>query len=335
MRARLHPNMLNMQRYLMSFWHSHDASALISTDHPILYADRLRIRLPGDTQFALGPHMDGGSVERWEPEGYGRGGVYDKIFQGNWEQYDPWESSCRLPVVPDMHQGVGPCSMFRMFQGWLSMSETGPFEGTLLVNPMLKHATAYLLLRPLFTPKRPLEGPKTETFGPAFLDASNWEMEAKASSWLHGATPGQGQELRAVLHPHLDLQRTMVHVPKVRPGDYVAWHCDTIHAVDQKHGGASDSSVMYIPTCPLTEKNARFLFRQRERFLAGMPSPDFGGGEGESKHVGRPTPEDIASFASSGGMQAIGLEKWDERSPGLMPNQQALLVYANGLLGLQ
>lgn len=91
----------------------------------MIYADRLRMRLPGDAKFALGPHVDGGSCERWEPDGYGKGNVYEAIWQGKWEEYDPWESSCRLPVVADKYQGVGACSMFRMFQGWLSMSNTG------------------------------------------------------------------------------------------------------------------------------------------------------------------------------------------------------------------
>ena len=85
-----------------------------------MYADRLRMRLPGDSKFALGPHVDGGSVERWEEGGYGLGKVYDDIWQGRWEEYDPWESSTRLPVMSDLYGGIGACSMFRMFQGWLS-----------------------------------------------------------------------------------------------------------------------------------------------------------------------------------------------------------------------
>ncbi|KAK5277698.1 hypothetical protein LTR16_009463, partial [Cryomyces antarcticus] len=108
-RARAHPNLIKTQRFLMEFWHSKDPNALISSSHPTIYCDRLRMRLPGDAKFALGPHVDGGSVERWEEEGYGKGRVYEFIFQGNWEQYDPWESSCRLPVVSDMYQGVGAC----------------------------------------------------------------------------------------------------------------------------------------------------------------------------------------------------------------------------------
>jgi hypothetical protein len=108
--ARGHSNMIATQRFLTSLWHSKDPEAKVSNLHPLSYADRLRIRQPGDAGFALGPHVDGGSVERWEKEGYGRGGVYDKIFQGRWEEYDPWESSCRLPVESDLYSGAGACS---------------------------------------------------------------------------------------------------------------------------------------------------------------------------------------------------------------------------------
>lgn len=219
--ARGHPNLLKTQGFLMSHWHSADRSAMISTTHPVSYADRLRMRQPGDSGFALGPHCDAGSVERWEENGYGRGGVYDSIFRGDWEAYDPWESSCRLPVVSDLYNGPGGCSMFRMFQGWLSMSETGPGEGTLKVNPLLSRVTAYSLLRPFFSPKN------TNGIGSDWLESNNWELDAPVSSLLQGAVPGTCQELNDVLHPHLKLESSMVHVPTVRPGDYVAWHCDS------------------------------------------------------------------------------------------------------------
>jgi len=207
----------------MSYWHSLDPAALISTQHPAMYADRLRIRQPGDAKFALGPHVDNGSVERWEEEGYGKGKVFDKIWEGKWEQFDPWEASCRLPVNSDMYQGVGACSMFRMAQGWLSMSTTGANEGTLLVNPMLQLATAYYLLRPFFSAKRQAGEPTAQEF----LHSDNWTMDREQTSWVQGAMPGRGQDLNAVLHPHLELEKSMVHVPRVRPGDYVAWHSDS------------------------------------------------------------------------------------------------------------
>lgn len=332
-RARAHPNLIKAQRFLMEFWHSKDPNALVSSGHPTMYADRLRMRLPGDSKFALGPHVDGGSCERWEEEGYGRGKVYEKIWKGQWEEYDPWESSSRLPVVSDLYGGVGACTMFRMFQGWLSMSETGPYEGTLLVNPLLGRATAYFLLRPFFSPKQQIADTATETFSDSFLDPTNWELDTSRNSWLHGATPGHGQELRPFLHPHLDLPNSMVHVPRVNPGDYVSWHCDTIHAVDSIHAGKSDSSVMYIPACPLTVTNAEFMARQRDCFLSGEPCPDFGGGKGESEHVRRPGVEDVRKVDGNEGMRAFGLKEWDSSEPDLTSGQREVMDRANKILG--
>ncbi|KAF2494100.1 DUF1479-domain-containing protein [Lophium mytilinum] len=338
LRARAHPNLLETHRFLMSFWKSKDPAAAISTSSPTSYADRLRMRLPGDAKFALGPHVDGGSVERWDEQGYGRGSVYDSVWSGEWEKFDPWESSCRLPVVSDLHSGVGSCSMFRMYQGWLSMSTCGPFEGTLLVNPLLAKATAYYLLRPFFSPRKGVElGAQTATenvtASSEFLASDNWVLDPTPSSWLQGATPGHGQELSPLLHPHLDLNHTMVHMPTVRPGDYVAWHCDTIHAVDKIHAGTSDSSVLYIPACPLTEENAKYLARQRDTFVKGEPSPDFGGGEGESKNVGRIWPEHMETLVGEEGCRAMGLKEWDSSAEGLSAGEREVMDRANKALG--
>lgn len=302
----------------MSHWRSADNSALISTSNPLSYADRLRIRAPGDAKFALGPHIDGGSCERWEEDGYGRGAVYDTIMAGNWEKYDPWESSCRLPVKSDLYNGPGGCSVFRMFQAWLAMSEMEGGEGHLMVCPMIKEATAYLLLRPFFSPGK----------------SDNWTLENPTTSLLQGAVPANGQELNPSLHPHLGLEDTMVHIPRVRPGDYVAWHCDTIHAVDKVHGGASDSSVMYIPACPLTEANAEYLARQRETFAEGLPAPDFpSSNEGESQHRGRLTPEYVMENISPEAQRAMGLVAFPADAKGVLEQERRVMTRANAILG--
>ncbi|KAL2024875.1 hypothetical protein VTK56DRAFT_3574 [Thermocarpiscus australiensis] len=310
-RARAHPSLLQTQTALMTtLWHVSDPNTPISLHTPLCYADRLRIRRPGDARFALGPHQDGGSVERWEGGGYGRGGVYDAVFRGEWEEeYDPFDAAGRAHAVTDLYGGLGACSMFRMFQGWLAISRAGPGEGTVLVNPLVKESGVYSLLRPFFQAVRTLEevGGSKERF----LEEGNWEFTSgeKMTSELQGATPGHGQEFPEGLHPHLELERTMVHVPEVQPGDYVVWHCDTIHAVDKKHRGTSDSSVLYIPVCPTTEKSARYVARQREAFFQGTPGPDFPGGEGESRHVGRATEEYLRRYCEPVGIQAMGLEK--------------------------
>ncbi|KAL8915753.1 MAG: hypothetical protein Q9172_006701 [Xanthocarpia lactea] len=328
--ARAHPNVLRAQSFLMSHWHSalesSDTRQLISTSNPLSYADRLRIRQPGDSSFALGPHVDGGSCERWESSGYGLGGVYDQIFQGNWGNYNPWEMTCRIPVKSDLYNGPGTCSMYRMFQGWVAMSENGPGQGHLKVCPMVKEATAHMLLRPFFAPSKAADEPQ-------YLDIANWTLEDPVTSALQGAVPAKGQELNTELHPHLALEDTMVHVPKVKPGDYVAWHCDTIHAVDSTHNGASDSSVLYIPACPLTEANTRYLTRQRETFADGTPAPDFPSGDGESQHRGRLTTEYVMKNISLKAQRAMGLAAFDIRPQEKSKRERDTLKMANQIPG--
>ncbi|KAL8692497.1 MAG: hypothetical protein Q9218_002500 [Villophora microphyllina] len=324
--ARAHSNLLRAQAFLMSHWRSTDNSALISTSHPVSYADRLRIRQPGDAKFALGPHIDGGSCERWEEDGYGRGGVYGAIMAGNWENYDPWEATCRLPVKSDLYNGPGGCSMFRMFQGWLAMSEVEGGEGHLMVNPMIKEATAYFLLRPFFSSRRANDSS-------TYLHPDNWALDDSMSSVLQGAIPANCQELNPTLHPHLGLEDTMIHIPRVKPGDYVAWHCDTIHAVDNVHRGKSDSSVMYIPACPLTEVNAEYLARQRETFVDGFPAPDFpSSSEGESQHRGRLTPEYVMNNISLEAQRAMGLVPFDAVARGVREQERRVMRRANEIL---
>ncbi|KAH6605833.1 hypothetical protein Trco_004986 [Trichoderma cornu-damae] len=328
-KARSHPSILKAQRHLMSdFWHTSSPNAQISLDIPLSYADRLRIRQPGDAAFALGPHIDGGSVERWEKDGYGRGHVYDRVFEGRWEEHDPWDASGRVDAVNDLHNGLGACSAFRAWQGWVSMSQVGPEEGTLLAYPLVL-STAYTLLRPFF---RPLDEARS---GDRFLDEKNWAFtgDADMTSDLQGAHPGHGQELSDELHPHLELSRTMTHVPEIEPGAFVAWHCDTIHAVDKVHKGHSDSSVLYIPVCPVTDLNAQYLARQRQAFWDGTPGPDFPGGEGESKHIGRPTEDMLRRWVSAEGRQAMGLDRL-VASPLALPGAREVVERFNATLGL-
>ncbi|KAL2801065.1 hypothetical protein BJX66DRAFT_321034 [Aspergillus keveii] len=258
--ARAHANMLETQRFLQRLWHSSDPKTRISTRNPLTYADRLRIRQPGDGKFTLGPHVDGGSLERWEDEEYSK--VYTKILEGKWEEYDPWDAKHRVTAKMDLYNGAGACSMLRFFQGWLSMSQTAPGEGSLHVCPMLVHSTAYTILRPFFD---------AETLKPA-LDAT-----------FPGSVPGACQEYNPVTHPHLELETTMVSVPEVAPGDYVAWHCDSLHSVDKEHRGKGDSSVLYIPATPMCDMNVDYLLKQRRAALDYSPPWDFpgAGGPGE------------------------------------------------------
>ncbi|KAF8058535.1 DUF1479-domain-containing protein [Lyophyllum atratum] len=279
--ARTHPALLTTQKALLGLWHASDAAsfARIDLNTPMSYFDRLRIRQPGDAKFALGPHIDGGSLERWEDPGFRS--VFGKILRSDpgktWRDHDPFDVTPRLDAKQDLYNASNQCSIFRPWQGWTALSTTGPGEGTLRVLPMLSLATSYLMLRPFFRPRNPQS---------SSLKFSDWEPDTDGTAFP-GSAMAKAQELNPTTHPHLELERTMVSVPKVEPGDQVYWHCDVVHAVEGKHGGKSDSSVFYIPAAPLTVSNASYLRDQRLNFLAGLPAPDFPGGEGESKFIGR------------------------------------------------
>jgi hypothetical protein len=280
--ARAHPNMLNTQRFLQRLWHSSDPKTKLSTSNPLTYSDRLRIRDPGDSKFALGPHVDGGSLERWEDPEYSS--VYTKILEGNWEQYDAWDAKHRLNANMDLYNGAGACSMLRFFQGWMSMSDTAPGEGSLHVCPMIVHSTAYTILRP-------------------FFDLSS--QQPKLDATFPGSVPGACQEYNPVTHPQLELETTMVSVPTVEPGDFVAWHCDMLHSVDKEHRGKSDSSVLYIPATPLCDMNIDYLLKQRQAAIDYSPPWDFPGAGGPGEFGFKGAME--WSLLNSEGQRALGL----------------------------
>ena len=104
-----------------------------------------------------------------------------------------------------------------------------------------------------------------------------------------------------------------------------------IHGVDKQHKGTTDSSVVYIPVCPLTESNANYLVRQRETFRSGRPGPDFPGGKGESEHSGRLAAAFLTEQADIQGLRAIGLAPFDSSS--LEASEKAIADRANKILG--
>ncbi|KAJ9107534.1 hypothetical protein QFC21_000991 [Naganishia friedmannii] len=297
--ARSCSSSLDVQRFLLSLFNKNSTSnADVSFSAPLTYCDRLRIRRPGDSRFALGAHVDGGSVERWEDPTYRSS--YKSILEGRWREHDAWDIGGRPTANQNLYDGPGACGIFRAFQGWTSLSSTGPSEGTLKVFPAIKESTAYIILRPFFKANQP----RISLPEKAYLDPANWSLDLDSPTFP-GSPLGRSQELNDETHPHLCLKETLLPMKPVKPGDQVWWHCDGIHAVESEHKGANASSVLYIPSVPLTEANARYIMDQRDNsYLGRIPPPDFPGGEGEKFFEGTGGDADIVTEQ---GKQAMGL----------------------------
>lgn len=337
-RARAHPSVLNAQRFMMGLWESGPDDRL-ATRLPVTYVDRIRIHGPGEDrpngnvssqeppvsaddwvlslQSSAGiiAQVDNGSLERWEPDGYGRTGTYNKIFQGDWEAYDPWECASRVSSTIDLYNGYGACTIFRMFQGVVALSTIEPGMIRLMPSPQL--ATAYYLLRPFFSPKTPTPEDRSGPEWDAYLDPSNWKLDRDPDTIIHGAVPGHAQRITEHWHPHLHLRGSMITLPTLQPGDYIFWHPDLpyhISSTKQHPSPTKISMLVYIPAAPLTQTNALYLARQRKAFQRGQPGPDFdssGRGSNVEDSEGRPGEKDIAEVGGPAGLQAMGLAPWE------------------------
>ncbi|PNH28634.1 hypothetical protein VD0004_g441 [Verticillium dahliae] len=349
-RARAHPNTLRAQRFAMSFWESTDD--LHITRCPVSYADRLRIHndklgavgqqngnsaadsLSASASSTVIAQVDSGSLERWEPDGYGRGGTYEAVFRGDWESYDPWDPAGRVGATTDLYNGAGACSVFRMFQGVLALTDIE--QGMVRVLPSPKLVAAYFLLRPFFSPRRPPpeqpDGGKADQWA-AYLDADNWALDPEPSTIIHGAVPGHAQRITERWHPHLHMRRSLVSLPALQPGDYVIWHCDEAYSIisggtrlgvppSMQTESNELSLLTYMPVCPLTQTNALFLARQRKAFQTGQPGPDFdtlSGLGSEASHIQRPDAATIERYGGVEGLRAMGLAPWDIEPAGAPP----------------
>lgn len=264
--ARQGQALADTRAFLDRLWR-HDG--VFDPDRQCTYADRVRRRDPGDKTLGLSAHMDGGSVERWIDPGYQH--VYEKVFSGDWRNYDPFDASHRLETKEIPSPAV--CSMFRTYQGWTALTRQGPGDGTLQLVPITE-GISYMLLRAL--------------------------QDDVPEDDLCGAKPGRA--LSASRDWHADLMAGLVSIPEVRPGDTVWWHTDVVHAVGDEHNGKEHASVIYIGSAPDCTKNRAYLARQKEAFLEGRSAPDFAPENYEVAFDGRATVVDLTPL----GRQQMG-----------------------------
>jgi hypothetical protein len=140
-----------------------------------------------------------------------------------------------------------------------------------------------------------------------YLSPDNWSLDVESTDFPNSPL-GRSQEFSDETHPHLELDKTMISMKKVAPGDCVFWYADGIHSVEPSNEGKNAASVLYIPSVPLTLANVRYIKDQREQYLAGVPPPDFPGGVGESAFKGKGSTEDILTLE---GKRAMGLAPFD------------------------
>jgi hypothetical protein len=274
MQARQGEPLARTRTFLNRLWqHESEGKQHFDPDRECTYADRLRRREPGDATLGLSPHMDAGSVERWIDPAYRH--VYRHVFAGNWRAYDPFDGAARANTGEIPSAAV--CSVFRTYQGWTALTSQGPGDGTLQVIP-ISRAMVYLLLRPL--------------------------LDDVPEDVLCGAQPRRAFSVSREWHP--TVMPALSPIPLVEPGDTVWWHPDVVHAVEDKHTGKGYSNVIYIGAAPYCAKNATYLQRQKEHFLAGKSSPDFAPEDYEVDFEGRATPDDLTDL----GKKQMGLAAW-------------------------
>ena len=273
--ARQSTEMSQTKSFLNRIWNFKKNSIIhFDPDRDCTYADRIRMRQPGDTSLGLSPHVDGGSVERWLGENYQN--VYLSLFKGNWKDYNPFNGEFRTEVEGIDSPAV--CRAFRTWQGWTALTPQGPEDGTLQLIPTIL-SIAYVMLRPF--------------------------MQDVPEEILCGAVEGRAQAITEEWHSLL--LRGLVSIPNVEPGDTVWWHSDVVHAVEHEHKGKNISSVMYIGSAPLCERNMSYLERQKQTFLEGRSSPDFAPEDFEKNYPDRSTMEDLNEL----GMKQMGFSAWD------------------------
>lgn len=314
MQIRSHPRVLKAMGTVSQLWHVADDTLPLDMASQVVYPDRFRIRYPSrEAAYTLPAHMDSGAIERWEDEE--NRANYAAIFEGRWPEWDGWSADRRVAAAWDLY-GVEPgCSSWRSLQGWLSLSHTGTGEGTLRLLPSLRASVAYCMLRPLFH--------ADETFD-------------DSQPTFPGSRPGYTQfRPTDEWHPHLEMAKSMVGIPRVRPGDYVFWHCDVIHEVDPFHPGDRNSSAVYNACNPLTPYNIESLLGVRDAFHKAVPPKDFAlfraVNEKECEHNDHGAKKE--NILSEQGLQALGLAPFNVDEPGLTDGQRAVRKLANEKLG--
>jgi hypothetical protein len=86
-----------------------------------------------------------------------------------------------------------------------------------MVHPNLNSTIAYVMLRPFF------QLPQSKDAD--IMDPHNRTL-SEEDGWFPGKFKEQSQRLSQLSYPHLRSEDYLVHMPTVKAGDTVWWHCD-------------------------------------------------------------------------------------------------------------
>lgn len=274
MQARQSDEMAATQSFLNRLWRfESEGRTWFNPDISVIYPDRIRRRPPGTTSKGLGAHTDSGALERWLLPAYQR--VFANVFNGNLDQYDPWDAAHRTEVEEYTVENTTKCSVFRTFQGWTALSDMIAGQGLLHVVP-IPEAMAYILLRPL--------------------------LDDVPDDELCGVAPGRVLPVSEKWHPLL--MEALSSIPALEAGDSVWWHCDVIHSVAPVENQQGWGNVMYIPAAPLCEKNLAYARTVKIALEQGASPGDFPREDYERDWSGRFTLSDLNAH----GKRALGME---------------------------
>ncbi|MDT3411465.1 DUF1479 domain-containing protein [Kosakonia cowanii] len=274
MQARQSDEMAATQSFLNRLWRFESEGRMwFNPDISVIYPDRIRRRPPGTTSKGLGAHTDSGALERWLLPAYQR--VFANVFNGNLDQYDPWDAAHRTEVEEYTVENTTKCSVFRTFQGWTALSDMIAGQGLLHVVP-IPEAMAYILLRPL--------------------------LDDVPDDELCGVAPGRVLPVSEKWHPLL--MEALSSIPALEAGDSVWWHCDVIHSVAPVENQQGWGNVMYIPAAPLCEKNLAYARTVKIALEQGASPGDFPREDYERDWSGRFMLADLNEH----GKRALGME---------------------------
>ena len=254
--ARQHARMMTVRRFLNHLWAFESrGERWFDPATDIGYPDRIRRREPGAVAKGLSSHADSPSVGGWRLAENQL--VFAPLLTGGLETYDAFDAAHRTGSKVESPVG---CTVFRTFQGWTALSDMQPDDGVLHVVP-IPWAVGYRLVHGLAG-----------------------ELGLLGDEIARAPRRDAGDEL---------LERAMVPIPAVAPGDTVWWHGDLYHSVGPATNDSRWGNVMYIGAAPRCGRNDAYSPSLYPRFTAGTSPVDFPSDDFEVDFVGRATDDDL------------------------------------------